>query len=109
MKRNLQLLMVVAALFVGGAVSDWAAIAGKYQPEQSTEKLYQLGKQLFVTRCASCHNENGDKPLKDGPPLKERALSREVIEKNVNSRLSTATEEEKRGVALYIERMKKTN
>lgn len=109
MKRNLQLLTIAVMFGIGGLVSDWQTIAGNNQSSSESERLYSLGKQLFVARCASCHNENGDKPLKDGPPLNQRALSREVIEKNVNSRLSTASDEEKRGVALYIERMKKNN
>jgi mono/diheme cytochrome c family protein len=61
------------------------------------------GKALFVKRCAGCHNERGDKPLSSGLPLNERALSRDAIVRNVNGRLRSATEEDRRAVVDYIE------
>ncbi len=62
-----------------------------------------LGKKLFLERCASCHNEGGDKPLASGPPLNARKLTAEVIARNVNGRFRSATEEDRRGVTLYIQ------
>jgi len=44
-----------------------------------------------------------NKPLKSGPPLNERKLTAEVIARNVNGRFKNATEEERRGVTLYIQ------
>lgn len=67
------------------------------------EPLLGLGKKLFVSRCASCHNDSGDKPLSSGPPLAERKLTPEVVVRNVNGRFRTATDEERRAVALYIQ------
>ncbi len=73
-------------------------------PDQGErERLLGIGKKLFVERCASCHGERGDKPLKTGPPLSQRKLEDQVVESAVKGRLRDKTEEQKRGVALYIE------
>jgi mono/diheme cytochrome c family protein len=61
-----------------------------------------------MARCASCHHERGDKPLKSGPPLNERALSVEEIARAVNGRLRGKTEEERRAVTLYISSLMKS-
>jgi mono/diheme cytochrome c family protein len=60
------------------------------------------GKTLFVTRCASCHNENGTKPLPTGLPLSERKLSEQTITKAVLSRLKQNSDAERQAVAKYI-------
>lgn len=71
------------------------------------ERLLAIGKTLFLERCASCHNERGEKPLPDGPPLNERALARETIQKAVNGRFRNKSDEEKLGVVLYIESLRR--
>jgi len=37
--------------------------------KEDQEKLLAVGKKPFMERCAKCHDERGDKPLKTGPPL----------------------------------------
>ena len=69
---------------------------------EDRERLLALGKKLFVDRCARCHDERGDKPLKTGPPLSERNLSDEGIARAVSGRLKDAPDEQKRAVTLYI-------
>ena len=66
-------------------------------------RLLSLGKKLFLTRCASCHNERGDKPLSSGPPLNERKLTQEVISRNVSGRFKNASDDDRRAVALYMQ------
>lgn len=70
--------------------------------EDERERLLEIGKKLFVAKCGSCHDADGSKALASGPPLNQRALTDEVIAKNVAPRLRTALEEEKRAVAAYI-------
>jgi mono/diheme cytochrome c family protein len=70
--------------------------------------LLKVGKELFVAKCGSCHDADGSKALASGPPLNQRALSDEVIAKNVAPRLRTATDEEKRAVAAYIRSLVKS-
>ncbi len=65
-------------------------------------RLLTKGKELFLSRCVRCHGENGDKPLKTGVPLSERGLSSDAIAQAVNGRLRDGTDEERRGVTLYI-------
>ena len=60
------------------------------------------GKDLFVARCASCHNENGNKPLPTGLPLSERKLSPETITKAVRGRMNKNSDAERQAVVKYI-------
>src|SRR5215467_5069131 len=64
--------------------------------EEERAKLLARGKELFVERCAKCHNERGDKALKTGPPLNERGLSTEVIARAVSGRLKDRTDDDRR-------------
>ncbi|PYT73713.1 MAG: hypothetical protein DMG39_05835 [Acidobacteria bacterium] len=70
--------------------------------------LLAKGKELFLSRCARCHGENGAKPLKTGVPLSKRGLSGDVIAGAVNGRLRDGTNEERRAVTLYISSLMKT-
>jgi mono/diheme cytochrome c family protein len=76
--------------------------------EEERARLLAQGKELFIERCARCHNERGDKPLKRGPPLNERGLTTEVIAGAVSGRLRDRTEDERRAVTLYISSLMKT-
>jgi mono/diheme cytochrome c family protein len=76
--------------------------AGPVAIEEERGKLLATGKKIFVERCAKCHDERGDKPLKTGLPLNQRGLSDEEIARTVAGRLKDAPYEEKRAVALYV-------
>src|SRR5258707_10032468 len=85
------------------------APAADQQPsEQERGRLLATGKELFMARCARCHDERGDKPLKTGPPLNERGLSTDEIARAVNGRLRDKTGEERGAVTLYISTLMKT-
>lgn len=107
------LLATVLLVFAGGIAAVHARNARQSsahdQPpsEEERARLVAKGKELFVKRCARCHNERGDKPLKTGPPLNERGLSTEVIARAVSGRLRDRTEEERRAVTLYISNLMK--
>jgi mono/diheme cytochrome c family protein len=70
--------------------------------DEERGRLLATGKKIFVERCAKCHDERGDKPLKTGLPLNQRKLSDEEIASTVSGRLKDAPDEEKRAVALYV-------
>jgi mono/diheme cytochrome c family protein len=70
--------------------------------ETKQARLLKIGEKLFVARCGSCHDADGSKPLPTGAPLNQRTLSDEVVAKNVEPRLKTASDEEKRAIAAYI-------
>jgi mono/diheme cytochrome c family protein len=106
--RTSALLFSVTLLsFAGGiAIRAWS-VGQEHAPNQLLSErdralLLAAGKELFLARCARCHDERGDKPLKTGPPLNERGLSSEQIARAVSGRLRDRTEEERRAVTLYI-------
>jgi len=84
-----------------------APAADQPRSEQERAGLVAAGKELFIARCARCHDERGDKPLKTGPPLNERGLSTDEIARAVNGRFRDEPEEERRAVTLYISSLMK--
>ena len=106
--KAIALIVALSLLGLGGRISTRAQ--GTQQPpaahqSPSAEELGRLlseGKEIFLERCARCHNERGDKPLKVGAPLNQRELSIDVIAQAVNGRLRDRTEDERRAVTLYI-------
>jgi mono/diheme cytochrome c family protein len=94
------------ARYARGAVQVPAADQPLSHEERA--RLLAKGKELFLARCARCHDERGDKPLKTGSPLNERRLHTDEIARAVNGRLRDKTEEERRAVTLYISSLMKT-
>jgi len=111
--RTVALVFSVTLLGVAGGAAmrargvGQAPAAGQPLSEQERARLLASGKELFMARCARCHDERGDKPLKTGPPLNERGLSSEQIARGVSGRLRDKTEEERRAVTLYISSLMK--
>src|SRR5260370_18073850 len=60
-----------------------------------TPSVPETGKKVFVERCASCHNERGDKALSTGAPLSDRSLSDEQLARAVAGRLTGSPDPEK--------------
>ncbi len=112
-RRTTALLFATALLGLIGGIAVHARNAHQApaadQPlsEQERARLLATGKELFMARCARCHDERGGKPLKTGPPLNERGLSSEQIARAVSGRLRDKTEEERRAVTLYISSLMK--
>lgn len=108
------ILFVILLGFAAGIAASRARNTGQSaahdQPlsDEERARLLAKGKALFVERCARCHNERGEKPLKTGPPLNERGLSADVIARAVSGRLRDKTEDERRAVTLYIFSLMKT-
>ncbi len=112
--RTATLIFSAALLgFVGGIAirargAGQAPAADQPLSHEERARLLATGKELFMARCARCHDERGDKPLKTGQPLNERGLSTDEIARAVNGRLRDKTEEERRAVTLYISSLMKT-
>lgn len=109
MKR---IFVSIFLLFLAGSTTQFISARGDGEPRPQTkaagtsndqERLLAMGKKLFVERCAKCHDVRGDKPLTTGAPLNERKLAHDEIARMVSGRLKTASDEEKRAVALYVE------
>src|SRR5260221_564506 len=62
---------------------------------------YDQGKDIFVSRCAKCHDQDANKKLPDGTTL----LLRLAKSKDPEARLSTriANAQERHEVMLYVE------
>lgn len=113
-KRTAAVLFVTVLLGFAGGIGIWARGAqpapGADQSLSEPERtgLLAKGKEIFLERCARCHNPRGDKPLKTGAPLNERGLSADAIARAVSGRLKDRTEDERRAVTLYISSLMKT-
>ena len=111
--RTTALVFSVALIGTAGGIAIRMRSASQEQAsdqplsEEERAHLLHVGKGLFMARCARCHDEYGDKPLKTGPPLNQRGLSSEQIARAVNGRLRDKTEEERRAVTLYISSLMK--
>jgi len=92
-------------LFLFVALVLAASYAQEPAPAPSDDKPAPLaiGKKLFMEKCGKCHDERGDKPLASGPPLNERKLTKEEIERAVSGRLRDKTDEERAAVVAYIQ------
>jgi len=102
------LLGFTAGIAMHARSAQQARAADQSLSEEERTRLLAKGKEVFVERCARCHNERGDKPLKTGVPLSERGLSADVIARAVSGRLRDRAEDERRGVTLYISSLMKT-
>jgi len=94
-------LSVAKLLFAQGAALSGSQSKAPISGEDR-DRLLVAGKKLFVERCARCHDERGDKPLKAGLPLSQRQLSGEQLARIVSGRLMDSPDEDKRAVTLYI-------
>ena len=102
------LLGLAASIATHARSAHQAPAAEQSLSEKDRARLLARGKEIFNERCASCHNERGDKPLKEGAPLNERGLSADVIARLVSGRLKDQTADERRAVTLYVSSLMKT-
>jgi mono/diheme cytochrome c family protein len=106
--RAIALIFASALLGFAGGIpihnlgAEQPPAADQSPSAEETGRLPAEGKEIFLERCAGCHNDRGDKPLKTGAPLNERGLPTEVIAQAVNGRLRDRIEDERRAVTLYI-------
>ena len=96
------LLGLAGGIAIRAQSADQAPAVGQSSSAESADQLLAKGKEIFLERCARCHNDRGDKPLKTGLPLTERELSGDAIAQAVSGRLRDRPESERRAVTLYI-------
>jgi mono/diheme cytochrome c family protein len=70
------LVFASALLGFAGGIPLHAESAEQPTSAGESSRLLAAAKELFLQRCARCHNEGGDKPLKTGAPLNERDFPR---------------------------------
>src|SRR5580693_3452636 len=112
-KKSATVFIAIAVLGLAGGLCAYARSANQ-EPvdapisDEERVRLLAKGKEIFVEKCAKCHNESGDKPLSSGQPLNERGLASSVIARAVGGRLKDRTDEDRRAVTLYIASLMKT-
>src|SRR5579872_7455391 len=111
-KKRAAVFIAIAALGLAGGIGAYARGAKQEPadapiPGEERVRLMAKGKEIFVEKCAKCHNESGEKPLSSGAPLNERGLDRSVIARAVGGRLKDRTDEDRRAVTLYISSLMK--
>jgi mono/diheme cytochrome c family protein len=92
MKPILPALLIVALPWI-------VAATGQNPPESSTAG--DQGKNIFVNRCATCHDADASKKLPDGTTLLLRLSKTKDPESRLGTRLKK--EEERHQVFLYLE------
>ncbi len=106
-KKTAVVFIAIAVLGLAGGIGAHVRSA-KQEPSdapisgEERVRLLAKGKEIFVEKCAKCHNESGDKALSSGRPLNERGLDRSAIARAVGGRLKDRTDEDRRAVTLYI-------
>ena len=106
-KKSVAVFIAIAVLGLAGGIGAHARSA-KQEPaeapisDEERVRLLAKGKEVFIEKCAKCHNESGDKPLSSGPPLNERKLASSALARAVGGRLKDRTDVDRRAVTLYI-------
>ena len=96
MKRSI--LLLILALASNHGASQKAAL-----PSGSTteDTIRAKGKNVFVTRCAQCHDEDGNKKLPDGTTLLQRLGKSQDPEARLKTRLKDP--QERHAVMVYLD------
>jgi mono/diheme cytochrome c family protein len=111
-KKTAAVFIAIAVLGLAGGIGANARSANQERADapisdEERVRLLAKGKEIFVEKCAKCHNESGDKALNSGQPLNERGLDRSAIARAVGGRLKDRTDEDRRAVTLYISSLMK--
>ncbi len=83
----LLLSLSVAELIHARGLARLGRQAKPVATDEERGKLLATGKKIFVERCAKCHDERGDKPLKTGE-TRGRALRKQLHEEEVKQEKS---------------------
>jgi len=65
--------------------------------------LREHGRQVFADKCGTCHDADAAKKLPDGSTLLERLAARQDPQVKLATRLKSMSEQDARGVSLYME------
>jgi mono/diheme cytochrome c family protein len=71
----------------------------------SDAALREQGRQVFTAQCGKCHDADAAKKLPDGSTLLERLAARQDPQAKLATRLKSMSEQDARGVSLYMEEL----
>jgi mono/diheme cytochrome c family protein len=69
----------------------------------SDAALREQGRQVFTDKCGKCHDADAAKKLPDGSTLLGRLAARQDPQAKLATRLKSMSEQDARGVSLYME------
>jgi mono/diheme cytochrome c family protein len=69
----------------------------------SDAALREQGRQVFTDKCGKCHDADAAKKLSDGSTLLGRLAARQDPQAKLATRLKSMSEQDARGVSLYME------
>jgi mono/diheme cytochrome c family protein len=87
------------ALLVVSRASDAQA------PAPGDAALREQGGKVFTEKCGKCHDSDAAKKLPDGSTLLERLAARKDPQARLATRLKSMSEQDARGVSLYLEQL----
>jgi mono/diheme cytochrome c family protein len=96
---GLALAAVAIALFLVSLSSSAQSPAAS----PSDTALREQGRQVFTEKCGKCHDADAAKKLPDGSTLLERLAARQDPQAKLATRLKSMSDQDARGVALYME------
>ena len=99
----MKLPILLLAVFV-----SLPALAGdSATPTKATNAaLLEQGKKIFVTRCAKCHDNDGNRKLPDGSTLLVRLAKIQDPEARLGTRLKDP--QERHAVMMYVDSLLKS-
>jgi mono/diheme cytochrome c family protein len=98
MKLPIPLLAVIVSLL---------AIPSPATPPSATDAaLLEEGKNIFITRCAKCHDNDANKKLPDGTTLLARLAKTKDPEERIGTRLKDP--QERHAVTIYVDGLLKS-
>ena len=101
MKLLSTLLLIATAFLFKTARAEQSGFA---RPQNATHiSAYEKGRNIFLSRCAKCHDEDASKKLPDGTTLVQRLAVSKNPEALLGTRLKDA--QERHAVMLYMDKL----
>jgi mono/diheme cytochrome c family protein len=104
--KGLTALFMFVAIFVSSekeaprfAVASLGPVA---QQPQDVTGPYELGRRVFVSRCAKCHDEDAAKKLPDGTSLVQRLAESKDPDALAATRLKRMSKGDQQAVHTYL-------
>ena len=104
--KGLTTLFLFVAIFVssekGATRFAMASLGPVAQQSQDAARPYELGRRIFVSRCATCHDEDAAKKLPDGTSLVQRLAESKDPDALADTRLKRMSQGDRQAVHTYL-------
>jgi mono/diheme cytochrome c family protein len=103
-KYNVEAIMKLPIPLLAFLIPLQSFTADSGAPAKHTA-IFEQGKQIFVARCAKCHNNDANKKLPDGTTLLGRLAKAQDPEARLGTRLKDL--QERHAVMIYVDSLLK--